>query len=500
MNPFILDPRFGHSSAAHVRGYDETKAMYGLSLEEVQKALAIDASIGNTTTPVVGESLDPVVRSIVLNSAAYTPGLRRWKAYKAKSYLEQFALLSSLGKSKFGGSAASEGNLGTSDSSVFERVTQNMRWFGQIGVVTRQAQRASEAKFGDLKKIEAYNRLTKLLLDIEYNLLHGDTSLNALTFQGLFQQINAVSNNQNVISLKSTGVAGARTTITGGGTIDLDQIRARMESALQYGGIHSSCWLAPTDKINLSNDASVKQRWNNLATGQSRVETGITVDQIDNPLGPASDVTWSLWMKNGGRYDEYLQLDPTSTTAFHPEAPLRMAAPTVAAAAGGNLPNDDYYYAVAAITEKAEGGVGIQTSAATTTNTNGKVNITVTHKSDVANVKSYAVYRATTAPTGADDYTPFRFLKEYAVSGSAVPGGTQVLVDDGTVIPGSRYAALLDESAISIPELLEPSMRDLADIDNTHRFSLDYECCLLLHDQGKRHVLWKDIGGSVANP
>lgn len=499
MNPYVLDPRFGYSTITPP-GYGEAKSIFGLTPDSVRKALAIDASVGNTTTPIIRESLDPVIRSIVLNSMAYTPSLRRWKAYQAKAHLEQFARLSSLGKGKFGGSATSEGNLGPSDSSVFERVTQNMRWFGQVGIITQQAQVASEAGFGDLKKIEAYNRLTKLLLDVEYNMWHGDTSLNPLTFQGLIQQINALPNNQNVVSLKATGVAGSRTTITGGGTIDLDQIRARMESPLQYGGVHSSCWLAPTDKINLGNDATVKQRWNNLGTGQSRVESGITVDQIDNPLGPPSDVVWSIWMRNGGRYDEYLRLNPTSTTAFHPEAPLRMAAPTVAAAAGGNLPNDDFYYAVSAVTEKAEGGVGIQTAAATTTNTNGKVNITVTHKSDVANVKSYAIYRSTTAPTGADDYTTFRFLKEVAVSSSAVPGGTQVLVDDGTVIPGSRYAALLDESAISIPELNEPSMRDLPANEEVHKFSIRYWCCLLAHDSGLRGVLWKDIGGSVTNP
>lgn len=494
------DPRIGSSMVRNPQTYDEHRQFYGLTQEDVRKALAIDATIGNTTTPVIGESLDPVVRSIVINSEAFAPGLRRWKAYKAKAHLEQYALLSSLGKSRFGGSAASEGNLGTSDSSVFERVTQNMRWFGQVGVITKPAQRASQAKFGDLKKIEAHSRLQKLLLDGEWSLFHANPTLNPYSFNGLFQQINAIANNQNVINLRQTGVAGSRTTITGGGALDLDAIRARMELALRYGGIHSSVWMAPAEKISLAADASVKQRWHNLGQGQSRVEAGITVDQIDNPLGPAADVVWSVWLKNGGRISEFLELDPVSTTAFHPDKPNRMAAPSVAAAAGGNLPVDEYYYAVAALTEKAEGPVGIQVAAATTTNTNGLVNVTVTHGADVANVIAYALYRSTTLPTSADDYTPFRFVKEVAKAGGAVPGGTQVLVDDGTVIPGSRYAALLDESAISVPELLEPSLRDLADIDNTDRFSLDWEFCLLMHDKALRQVLFTNIGGSVANP
>jgi hypothetical protein len=206
---------------------------------------------------------------------------------------------------------------------------------------------------------------------------------------------------------------------------------------------------------------------------------------------------WSIFFSNGGRITPQIENDPTKADLFHSDAPVRMSAPTVAAAAGGFLPVNTFYYAVAAINEKAEGPAGIQTTGATTSNTNGIVNVTVTHPADVAKVQSYALYRSTTLPATGDDYAKMRFVKEVAVAGGATPGGTQVIADNGSIIPGSRLASLVDESAFSLPELLEPSMRDLADTDNAHRFTIDWEFSPLLHDKALREVYWHNIGGSV---
>jgi len=73
------------------------------------------------------------------------------------------------------------------------------------------------------------------------------------------------------------------------------------------------------------------------------------------------------------------------------------------------------------------------------------------------------------------DYTKMRFLREFAVAGGAVVGGTQVLSDDGAILPGSRRAILKDERTVSFGELLSPSARDLAEVDSTDRFTVDFE-------------------------
>lgn len=499
---FQYNQILGRSSVNAPQTLDEVKRLFGLSEEQVNKALAIDGTVGDSVTAAIGESLDPVVRYITLNAGAFCPTLRRLKTYKAKSYLEQFTLVSSLGKSRYGGSAHKEGDLGTSDSSRYERVTENQRWFGQVGVVTRTAQRASESKFGDLKKREAFDRLTKLLLDGEQSIWFGNTSLNPYMFRGLIQQIEAISNNQNIVNKAATSVAGARQTYTGGGTLTSAEVRTYMPASLNTGGIHSALYLHPNDKVSMSNTESANMRWNDVKAGESRVEWGITLDQIDNPLGRPTDIVWNVFFQNEGRVKEYVESDPTDTTLFHPEAPQRpTVAPSLAAAAGGKLPPSlTFYYAYAYINEKAEGPVLCGTSSAATDNTNGTINVTVTHPSDVAKNHAIALYRSTTAPASGDDFAKMRLVKTYAVASGAVPGGTQVLVDDGTKIPGSRIAALVDESAISLPELLEPSYRDLADVDNTHRFTLDWEFSPLAHDKCLREVYWHNIGGSVSDP
>lgn len=492
----------GRSSVSELK---DLLLIYGLTTEDMRKALTIDANIGNQATPLVGESLDPVVHFITLNSNNFAPTLRRWRTYEARAHLERFALTSSLGKSRWGGSAHAESKLGTPDSSVFEQVSEQQREFGQVGIVSTLAQLASMPKFGDLKKREAYNRLTKLLLDGERSIWFGDPSLEPYMFRGIFYQMAQISNNPNIIDLKTTGLAGSRETYVAGGSLDTNDVRLRMKDGLQYGGIHNAFFCSPDEKIALSNDENSRQRWQksvgaNLAKGESRVEAGITVDQLDNPLGDPCDVVWSSWFQNGGRISARLMSAPNVPSNFHEEAPQQPTAVALAAAADGKLPATSFYYAVALINEKAEGPAKIQTAAVATTNSNGKVNLTVTHPSGVEKAHSYGIYRSTVAPSSANDHTPFYFLKEVAVAPGAVAGGTQVLVDDGTVIPGSRVACLVDESAMSLPELLSPTMRDLADVDNSHRFSIDWIFSPLAHDKCLREVQWKNIGGTAANP
>lgn len=491
---------FGQSSVHAPRTLDEYKQLFGMTEEDINKALFIDGTLGQDVTPAIGESLDPVVHYITLNAGSFAPALRRLKTYEAKAHLEQFALVSSLGKSRWGGSAHREGDLGTFDSSKYERVTEAQRWFGQVGVVSRSAQRASSSKFGDLKKREAFDRLVKLLLDGEWAIWHGDPTLNPYMFTGLFAKMKAISNNQNIVSKIQKGDAGGRETYEGGGSLSAAEIRTYMPAASRFGGIHSACYMHLDEKVLISNQESGNMRWNDVKAGESRVEYGVTVDQLDNPLGRPADIVWSSFFTNGGRVTPYVEFDPTDSTKFHADAPIRPSAPTGAAAAGGKLPPNTYYYAIAFVNEKAEGPVGIQTTGYTADNTNGIINVTATYPSDVAKSHSIALYRSTTVPADGDDFSKFRFVKEVAIPDGAAPAGTLVIADDGTVIPGSRYAALVDESAISLPELLPPSFRDLADIDNTHRFSLDWEFSPLAHDKCLREVMWQDIGGSVADP
>jgi len=470
---------------------EELLRLQGATDEDVAKALGIDAAF-SSAVPVIGESLDPVIQAIVLDEN-FLPLWKRFFGYDAKSHIEEFALLTSNGKAKF--SYRAEADLGAEDSSAYSRETETEKYYGQLGRVTRTAQRASNAKFADLKAREAFLRIRALLLHIEKDLIWGNSTLNDKSLRGLLERCPAA----NITSLATTGTAGARVTNTGGGSLTVDTARGQMNAGLQYGRVHSALVCAPEEKISLSGEETGRVRWYKEG-GKSRIAAGMTVDQIANPFSNADcDLVWNIHMTQERGELSNVPRDPATASLFHASAPIVLPTASAGVAiAGGALPNDDYYYGVAAVGDVDEGPILMDATGYTADNTNGTIQLTLTNPTvpaDFAAVRSYRIYRSTTNGT---DYTKMRLVGEVAISG--VAGGTFTWDDDGAFIPGSRRALLVDETATSLPQLLAPSMRDLADIDNTHRFSVDAEVALMLYDQGLSMHQWSNIGGSVTDP
>ncbi|MEA3226937.1 MAG: hypothetical protein U9Q07_13380, partial [Planctomycetota bacterium] len=60
--------------------------------------------------------------------------------------------------------------------------------------------------------------------------------------------------------------------------------------------------------------------------------------------------------------------------------------------------------------------------------------------------------------------------------------------------------ALLCNERQTANGLLEPpNMRDLADIDNTHRFTISGMAVLMMYNE-EAIMRWHNVGGSVADP
>ena len=465
--------------------------LYGLTEEDITKALATSGSVSGGTdgSSLIGESLDPVVKVITMQAENFTPLLRRFYTFQAKAVTEQFTRLKSLGIS--GSSWRGEGNLGVQDSIELERVTQSVRFLGQTGAVTRGMQLAAQAKFGDVKALQALGRLNKLLLDLEREMIWANSTLNTLAFQGLLQQMDAGATYN--INKAATGVAGARITYTGGGSIAASDLRGNAEAFLVTDGMPTACYLAPADKYAISSEQDNNVRWYK-EDQQSRVAYGMVVDQIQTDFGWV-DLVWDMWLRNYRGKLLPTPEDPTDTTKFHAEAPAVLAvAPTGAAAAGSYLPVNTYYYGVALVNESGEGPIKLQSSGYTTDNTNGKINVTVTLPADVSNIRSLRLYRSTTNGT---NYLLQRLVKEVALTG--VGGGTQVIADDGAIIPGSRTALMLNEKMMALGLLESPNMRDLADIDNTFRFTISAMAVAMVYNT-KNLLRWHNIGGSVTDP
>lgn len=476
---------------------------YGITDGDFSKALTIDGALGNSVTSMVGESLDPIVRYITLNSQNFLAFLRRLRTYRAFAHVEQINIVDSLGKGRWGGSGHNEGELGTEDNAAYRRATEDQREFGQVGIVSTKAQLASQKKFGDLKAREAYHRLQKLLLDIEHTIIHGDSTKNPYVFDGLYKRQNDISSNPNIVEMVTTGTTGSsRETYVSGRSLDLGEIRPRFKDGLTYGKIPNAFYLSPEDKLALADTQNSNLRFHK---GDSRVELGITVDQLDNPLGDPIDCVWSVFMTNGGHLSAKLTKDPTlrntATDPFHEDAPLPPASiGTITVGAGGKLvEGTTYYYAVCYVNEKAEGPILGKTTGIATTNANGLVTIPVTHPADVADSHSMWLFRSTVAPSSSQDISNnWYFVKEVAVSGAA--GAVQNIEDDGSILINSRIAMLLPEDQIALPELQEPSYRDLADTTNAHRFSIDAIMSPMLYDEAKSHTLFRGMGGSCVNP
>jgi hypothetical protein len=220
----------------------------------------------------------------------------------------------------------------------------------------------------------------------------------------------------------------------------------------------------------------------------------MVVDQLHTPQGFV-DMVWDIWLSNPRGMLLPTPEDPSDATKFHASAPaIPSVAPTGAAAAGSYLPNDTYYYGVSFCNADGESPIKLQSSGYTADNTNGKVNVTVTMPASIADIDSIRLYRSTTNGT---DYSKMRLVSETART--AVGGATQVIADDGSIIPGSRTALLVNEKQTANGLLEPPNMRDLADIDNTHRFTLSAMAVLMMYNEYAA-MRWHNIGGSVADP
>ena len=489
MNAQDLNATFGQTRYQATREEQQLNALYGMDEADIAKALATNGTIGTDGSSLIGESLDPVVKVITIQQENFCPMLRRNYTFGAKAITEEFTRMTSLGVS--GGSSRSGGSLGIEDSIQMERVTATVKFLGQTGVVTREMARAGEAKFGDVKALQAFGRLNKLMLDLERDLIWGNDSLNALSIQGLLQLMSSSSTYN--INKAVTGTAGSRTTYTAGGTMGSADVRSNAELFLPTGGIPTVLYAAPADKYSISAEQDSGSRWYKSDVG-SAVAVGMRVDQIETEVGPV-DVVWDYWLKNYRGTLLATPNNPATASLFHSSAPAILAvAPTGAASAGGHLPNDVYYYGVALVNEAGEGPIKLQSSGYTADNTNGTVDVTVTLPASVADIKSIRLYRSTTNGT---DYSKMRLVKEDALTG--VGGGTQVVSDDGAIIPGSRTSVMMNENMSALGFLEPPNMRDLADIDNTHRFTISAMSVLMLYNN--QNVLrWHNIGGSVTDP
>lgn len=463
-------------------------SLFGQDVYEISKALASSSSIGTDGSKLIGYDLDRLIRYATLDEVNNTPKIRRMHTEQANALTSEWGVLGSRGNLE--GNFRSEGSLGHTESSRVTRTTITQKFLGRVGAVTRALQEAAGGAFGDAKAFELKEQLTAFLLNLERDIWHSDNSLNNLAFDGLFAQMNAGSEFTTDTAVTSSGK------ITAGGTLPLSTIRGLVHLPIEYGGSFTALYCAPQERVQFGEDQDGYSRWYKQDQ-LSNHGVGVKVDKIANEFGMDLDIIWDQTLAGvRGKY-KHVPSDPSDATKFHSAAPAQPPAMgSSSAQAGGYLPDDTYYYGIAFVNEAGEGPIRLNASGQATSSTNNTARSVVNLPSGSAftDIMSIRLYRSTTNGT---DYTKMRLVKEVAVSG--VAGGAQNIDDDGSIVPGSREAVLVDERSVCMIALEKPVAADLPRIDNTHRFSIDAMATTALKVPEHMHRL-KNIGGSVTDP
>lgn len=447
---------------------------------ELQKSLAADAGVGVDGSALIGESLDDVIHRVTEEFPYHAPFQVRVAATQGKSIYEEWNRLKSLGLGDRGSSLYAEGGLPVDDTGEFERVVASMAYLGQTGIITGPMLLSGRQKFGDLKAIETVNRLQKLLLDAEYLMLKGNPELDALSLRGLNRTMGI--NQQNFATYDGSG-----TTITGGLDLTFNALSAACERIALYNGEVTACYLSQEQKRALSDLVDDKQRYLRENVTDA-VGTGLVVHQFMSDFGDVD----LIWDKALNPHPD--PKNPATSSLFHASAPDVLAtSPTGAAAAGGELPVDEYFYGVAPKNQYGEGPINLQATGYTTTGTNRTVTVTITHNVADTEVKSYVIYRSTTS--GAS-YTTFRMVGEVRAD---YTGLTQDWDDDGSFVPGSTEALIVNERQLEISSLQPPTSWDLAKTGDTHRWFVNWYT-LLKVIAPTQMVRAFNLGGSVTDP
>lgn len=484
----LLDMPGGGFGASRRDVYLHNASVFGMSEDDIVKSLATSGSVGSDGSSMIGESLDEVVKIVTQDPDAFCPLLERLHTYQASSISEEYNRVTALGLSD-GGGWRGEGQLGVSDSPVFAREVRNVKFLGYVGAITNTLISASRAKFGDLKKIQAALLTKKMLLDTEINILWGNSTLNTRSWKGLLEQ----SDSSRRTNKSATGTAGSRTTYTGGGTLTVANVRAASQDALAYGGMPTMLLCSPTELREFGAEEDQRIRYF-LADQESRIAKGMRLHQIVTDF-QVIDVVWTQWLLYERGKNVSRPKNPSTASLFHADVPAQLGSGAFsgAAAAGGHLPNDVYYYGIAAVGDAGEGPIRLLSTGYTADNTNGTVDLTITLPPDTSQIRSWRIYRSTINGT---DYTKMRFLKEVAIDTAAA---TQVVQDDGSIIPESRRAMVVNERMASLGFLQKPVMWDLPRIDNTERFAIDAEGVVQLY--APEHCWeWFNLGGNVETP
>ena len=416
---------------------------------------ALDTGGYSTTSgtggPLIGQSLENTVHIVTFDIQRHIPLFKKIVKQPAFATIEEYNRLTSYGE---GGAFFSDGGLPNEDDAVYERVVEKVKFMGCQGEVTGPMMLAGRAKFGDILAMQVYNRTAFLLRKIEEALFMSNDDNNSLAFRGIFQQIIADASSQNVIDMKGAPLELGN--LEDASTIIADNYGF---SDLFIGGVQV--------KADLSKLLYPSTRFN--SPGQAAA-AGIPINEYASANGTI-DLMSDVWLRPGS---VPLTIANKGSVAA-PGAPTC----TTGSLSGSILPVGVYYYKVSSVNAAGESLPVAGNAAVTITVGTGQTgNIVITN---VSGALSYKIYRGTTT-------TNMTYLDEIKTGTS-----TTTYVDDGSEVPGTSKAVMMDQSQLALKQLLPIRKVDLSRVADSTRWMQIAYLTLVLYAPN-RFVLFKNIG------
>jgi len=267
-----------------------------------------------------------------------------------------------------------------------------------------------------------------LLGNIERDIFFGDSDIVPEQFDGILPIVLANGDSNCVIDMQ------------GGAFESVDQVLDAAAVVGSNGGTPTHMFIDTFSIGDIQKALATSLRFTNAGpAGTALVNAGVVPKTISTAFGDMAFEP-SIFL-NAERGYITRKVDPVykapSLTRGGDSINTPPATPTLDSATpggtGGTIPAGGYYYKVAAINKNGESAATAGT--AVTVAAGEKVTLTITHTD--ATTQGFRIYRSA---KDAADAADCRFL--YHVAASA--GGTTTFVDDGSWVPGTTCAFIID--------------------------------------------------------
>lgn len=412
--------------------------------EELTKALQAGDANGGYTTDVRNlqgggalgvQSLDTAMKTTVQENKHFTL-FNMLQQTSAINIVDEYSRQSSVG-GFLGGSTNSQMGVVRAAQGEYSREVGMVKFLmslRQVGYVLNIGKNIAEPI-----AVEERNGALQLLTDANYLLYHGDASVVATQFDGIFTQIDAE------IAAKKMAPE-ARVDLDGKALNTVEQLSLINVQASSYGnwGRSTDIFLPNSVQNDLNMGLDPAFRWTN--EGQNTPVIGGHVEGIRLTSGKLSTHMDTFIHDESNPMVHVFELTNPTLAAKNDSDGLKVNTVTAAAQTAVNgsrfnaKRNGAYVYAIAAVSKTGSGYGKAKIVDATTVAAGGTITLTITNPA-TGDLGGFAIYRGRQdVAKSADDVDTLRDLRLVKVipadlsSGGA---GKTVFVDNNQTIPGT---------------------------------------------------------------